>query len=404
MNLQQYLNDNGLQREDLLARIAQSLELDKTRAERIETSYNAIYDVLKRDEIFFSKIDFLVFPQGSKAIGTTVRPMGKDEFDLDIVIQIKEPYYNYTSSEIYNHLIRVLSSNDTYKSKLRKKNRCARIDYSGDFHMDILPGCIIVFDDNKLMVPDRELKNWTSSSPKGYANWFLEKSKIINDTILTSAFSNFIALKGAKSEQEELPDEDLYTKAPLKRAVQLTKRYRDIYFENDPKYKTSSIVLTTIFGELYNGEASIYETIDNTLNKIVNSYEEYQNLFKSQGVHKRVKVLNPVNSEEDFTDKWDKEPKYYIEFISFIKSYKQKWEQLKNGRFGIAEEIFGSDKTKKILTEQLKELSKNKGKELEAAGVTIMSGNTFVDSSGNINTSKGYKSKNNNNYGGFEYE
>ncbi|WP_452230014.1 nucleotidyltransferase domain-containing protein [Lacinutrix sp. MEBiC02404] len=402
MNLQQYLHENGLQREDILTRIAVSLELDETRKQRMESAYNAVYDILEKDEVFFSKVDFLVYPQGSKAIGTTVKPRGKEEFDLDITVEIRDPYYNYTSSEIYNHLIRVLSNNDTYKEKLVKKNRCARIDYVGDFHMDVLPGCIVISGDSKIMVPDRELSSWTSSNPKGYANWFTQKAETISSSNLNKAFRTFSALNEAKAEQEELPNDDVYSKEPLKRAVQLTKRYRDIYFEKNPKHKTSSIVLTTIFGELYEGESSIYQTIDSVLNKIVKRYADYQYLFESKGVYKRIKVLNPVNSDEDFTEKWDKEKEYYNQFIAFAKSYKEKWEKLKNGDFGVAEELFGSDRIKGILTEQLKELAKNEGNQLEAAGVTIMSGNAFVDKSGNVNSSTGYKSKENRNFGDIE--
>jgi hypothetical protein len=399
MNLQQYLHENGLQREDILTRIAVSLELDETRKQRMESAYNAVYDILQKDEIFFSKVDFLVYPQGSKAIGTTVKPRGKEEFDLDITVEIRDPYYNYTSSEIYNHLIRVLSNNDIYKEKLVKKNRCARIDYVGDFHMDVLPGCIVINGDSKIMVPDRELSSWTSSNPKGYANWFTQKAETVSSSNLNKAFRTFSALNEAKAEQEELPNDDVYGKEPLKRAVQLTKRYRDIYFEKNPKHKTSSIVLTTIFGELYEGEPSIYQTIDSILNKIVKRYTDYQYLFESQGIYKRIKVLNPVNSDEDFTEKWDKEKDYYNQFIAFAKSYKEKWEKLKNGNFGVSEELFGSDRIKGILTEQLKELAKNEGNQLEAAGATIMSGNTFVDKLGNVNNSRGYKSKENRNFG-----
>ena len=97
MNFQEYLYNHGFQREDLLARLAESLELDETRSKKMETAYNAIYDVLKADPVFFSKVDFVVYPQGSKAIGTTTKPIGKDEFDLDIVVQIRDFYYNYCS-------------------------------------------------------------------------------------------------------------------------------------------------------------------------------------------------------------------------------------------------------------------------------------------------------------------
>lgn len=403
MNFQDYLYRNGFQREDLLARLAESLELDETRSNKMETAYNAIYDVLKADPVFFSKVDFVVYSQGSKAIGTTTKPIGKDEFDLDIVVQIKDSYRNYTSSEIYNHLIRVFTSNDVYRPKLLKKNRCARINYAGDFHLDILPGCIIIPFEDKIMVPDRELATWTSSFPKGYAKWFTDKAEDVRETVLLrKAFTDYVTLSEAKAEQEDLPDENIYEKEPLKRAVQLTKRYRDIFFEKKPKHKTSSIVLTTIFGELYQGEASIYETIDNTLNRILERYTSYEKLFESSGVYKRIKVLNPVNEDEDFTEKWDKDKEYYTQFISFIRSYKEKWEQLKNGNFSVAEDLFGSARTKTILKSQLENLSGNGKNELEKAGLAILSGKSYVDDRGRISRDSGYPSKPNRNYGGVE--
>lgn len=402
MNFQQYLYDKGFQREDLLARIAESLELDESRSKKMESAYKAIYDVLKADTIFFAKVEFVVYPQGSKPIGTTTKPIGKDEFDLDIVVQIKDPYYNYTSSEIYDHLIRVFSANEVYRPKLVRKNRCARINYAGDFHLDVLPGCIIIRDSDKLMVPDRELKAWTSSYPKGYIGWFLTKAENVRQPLLKKAYGDYILLSEGKSEQEDLPEEDQYSKKPLKRAVQITKRYRDIFFSKKPKHRTSSIVLTTIFGELYEGESSIYETIDNVLNKILGNYSDYQNLYETKRIYRRIKVLNPVNKDEDFTEKWDDDKEYYHQFIAFVKSYKEKWERLKNGDLGVAEELFGSTRTKTILSEQLKNMGKGKGHNLEKAGATIFTGNNFVDKNGNITSDKGYESKPNRNYGGIE--
>ncbi|WP_442846262.1 nucleotidyltransferase domain-containing protein [Leeuwenhoekiella sp. H156] len=401
MNFQEYLYNQGFQREDLLARIAESLELNDSRTSKMVSAYNAIYDVLKVDPVFFSKVDFVVYPQGSKAIGTTTKPYGKDEFDLDIVVHVKDYYYNYTSSEIYNHLIRVFRSNDTYRSKLIPKNRCARINYSGDFHLDILPGCIVIYNEDKLMVPDRELSSWTSTFPKGYIGWFLDIAKDVRQPILLrKAYENFVTLTEAKAEQEDLPEENFYSKEPLKRAVQLTKRYRDIFFQKNQKYKTSSIVLTTIFGQFYQGEPSIYETIDNVLSRIINNYSDYQLLFENHGINKRIKVINPVNAEEDFTDKWDKDKEYYFQFIAFAKSYKEKWERLKKGNFGVAEELFGSSRTKTILKSQMENLSMGKSDTLEKAGLTILSGKNYVDTQGNISQDAGYESKPHRNYGG----
>ena len=58
--------DYVLQREELLARIAQELQLDKTRLERMETAYNAVADLLKKDNDFFDELIIEIYAQGSK--------------------------------------------------------------------------------------------------------------------------------------------------------------------------------------------------------------------------------------------------------------------------------------------------------------------------------------------------
>lgn len=113
-----------LQREELLARIAQELQLDKTRLERMESAYNAIAELLKKDEDFFDGLIIEVYAQGSKRIGTTVRPINDKDFDLDVVLHIYDPYYNHTPEKIYNALVKVLEKNGYYKSIMEKKKMC----------------------------------------------------------------------------------------------------------------------------------------------------------------------------------------------------------------------------------------------------------------------------------------
>jgi hypothetical protein len=138
---------------------------------------------------------------------------------------------------------------------------------------------------------------------------------------------------------EKLPTDNFKYKKPLQRGVQLIKRYRDIYFQKDDTYKTSSIVLTTIAGQFYNGEESIYDTIDNIVTSIRNNISN---------TPKRIIVVNPVNSEEDFTDKWEKEPQYYEAFKKFCDYLYAEWQLLKKEN-GVIEEgqilkgLFGDD-------------------------------------------------------------
>jgi len=229
-----------LQREELLARIAQELQLDKTRLERMESAYEAVYKLLENDKGFFSDLEVELYAQGSKRIGTTVKPINGDDFDLDTVLHLYDVYTNYTPEFIYNELLRVIENNEYYKSIREKKSRCVRLNYKGDFHMDILPACMwLIYDREKIAIPEKLRKNWSSGNPKGFAEWFLKIANSLNNSMLQN-YSKFLI--ESKVETEPLPEE-IYLKTPLQRAVQLIKRYRDIYYKNRNN-PVSSIVLT----------------------------------------------------------------------------------------------------------------------------------------------------------------
>lgn len=325
-----FLSDKTVQIDDILARAAESLQLDKTRREKIESSYKAIQEALENDNDYFFSKEFEIYPQGSVKIGTTVKPIGKNEFDLDIVLHIQNTKNSCDNPvKVYNELKRVLLNNGNYKDKVEPKTRCLRLNYANDYHMDILPGCNIDnSNEDEIYISDRELKSLLISNPRGYAKWFLDKANTIKTTLLEQAYA-----------AEELPSDDFVTKKPLQRAVQIIKRYRDLYFEKSPDYATSSIVITTLAGEYYQNQNSIFETIDNIIIQI------YNNDCKSQ----RIKVLNPVNNNENFTDKWINEPKYYSEFNKFIESLYKSWQQLKKDN-GIVE---NSSILKRILGENI---------------------------------------------------
>ena len=65
---------------------------------------------------------------------------------------------------------------------------------------------------------------------------------------------------------------------------------------------------------------SIFNTIDGIVSTIRN---------KVLGVPSRLKVVNPVNTDEDFTDKWEREPEYYTAFQAFSIHLYNEWQELK---------------------------------------------------------------------------
>lgn len=380
-----------LQREELLARIAEELQLDKTRQEKMETAYNAVYDLLKKDEDFFKDIEVEIYPQGSVRIGTTVKPINDEDFDLDTVMHIYDLYSKYSPTQIYNALVKVIEGNEYYKSIYEKKDRCVRLNYKSDFHMDILPACMPnLYEKMQIAIPEKKMQSWSSGNPKGFAEWFLNIANSIKSSMLKSYSQDLLE---AKIESEPLPN-DLYLKTPLQRSVQLVKRYRDIYYQNKD-YRVSSIVLTTLMARFYNGEESIFDAINNITSRI---RDGYLNAVKS---HLRFKVLNPVNEQEDFTDSWTDD--HYKSFYNFINDFYTKWQILKEN-FDISGheyiEIFGEGVYKKSLSEQVKTFSKSSSDVITKANGIILGNSAFTDSKGQINETKGVKNEPHHNYGG----
>jgi len=383
--------DYALQREELLARIAQELQLDKTRLEKMETAYNAVSETLKQDDDFFNNLEIEVYAQGSKRIGTTVKPINDEDFDLDTVLHIYDLYYNHSPEQVYNALVKALEKDSYYKTIMEKKKRCVRLNYKSDFHMDILPACMPnSYDKENIRIPEKALKNWSSGNPKGYGNWFLDIANSAKQPMLRH-YSQI--LLEAKVEAEPL-HEELYFKTPLQRAVQLFKRYRDIYFENKEN-EVSSIVITTLVASLYQQESSIFETIDNVARRIKENYLESVN----KGV--KFKVLNPVNSSEDFTDSWTNA--HYQSFYNFIADFYEKWQNLKNS-FETSKEdyikLFGEGVYKKSLNEQFKTFSKSSSDIFAKSSGLIVGGNAYTNSQGNININQGVKNEPHHNFGG----
>lgn len=355
-------SDAKTQLEDTLAKMAAAAELDQTRWNRLKSAYEAISKWLSDDQKFFGEVEIEIYPQGSVAIGTTTRPYGRTEFDLDVVIHIKLLSSNYDPETIFNEVIRRLQEHETYNKICEPKSRCVRLNYQGDFHLDVIPGCmVVIYNDELIDIPDSKIKEWLRSCPKGYQKWFIEIANRIQITLLEKAFS------AHKVEIEEYAK-----KKPLQRAVQLIKMRRNIYFNENPENAPASIILTTLAAQFYNGEPSISETFENIVAKIKSHVET---LYPNSPFE----LPNPVNPGENLADVWVDKPHLYQHFISFIESLDEEWQDLKEAH-GIEEEarlmkgMFGDEPYIKAMEARAEAMNQKR-----ANGLGILPSGMLVD-------------------------
>lgn len=333
----------NLQLDDLLERICFKLQISPTQHQLAEDRYKAIGNWLEADGSLLAAFKPVIYPQGSLRIGTTVRPLARQEYDLDLVCEIQIDWRKIDNPTVLLNAVETrLKQHDTYKTMLERKNRCIRVKYANEFHLDILPACPDPISGNCcVVVPDREAEEWKASNPRGYAAWFESCVKLSKGLVVERV--------------EPLPaQEPVEKKAPLKHVVQLMKRWRDIRYAKTLDIAPVSIVLTTLAGHHYSGQQFVSEGLTYVLNGIVDSLPP-----KGQ----RLVVLNPANLKEDLSECWGEKPGAYEAFVSGIVTFQRLWQEINQQR-GIhqitagLEALFGEDPTKGAVKEQAEFIEK----------------------------------------------
>jgi len=294
----------GLRKDlnEALRLIAAELDLDDTRYKNAEEKYQAVANWLQAIDSELAVYNPDIYPQGSFALGTVVKPLASDEYDIDLVCELEG--YTDTPTHVKQIVGDRLKQNSTYRSILEEMNRCWRLAYAGDFHMDTLPAKP---DEDRgrtaILIPDKELEDWSQSDPKGYVLWFRER--------MSAQFNlNRIAIaKSLNKEVEEVPDHKV--KTTLQQAVQLLKRNRDIQFADNPENKPISIVITTLAGYSYRNQDDLFSAIVSIATEMPNHITK---------VGDELWVANPVNPDENFADKWQDHPDRKKAFFDWIEN------------------------------------------------------------------------------------
>lgn len=311
----------------ILSKMCEVIDIPDSAYKLAEGRYKDLGEWFQRDDSSCALFNPRVFPQGSFRLGTVIRPLDANaHYDLDIVCKLENGISKLTHSQkelknIIGNEVEKYRSFRQIEEKKEEKRRCWRLHYKDrlNFHLDILP-CIpeerakinhlkdvMVYKGSTaslagtvseltVAITDRESEsygtisiNWDISNPEGYALWFESKMKLAEDL-----------LKERLRIEKALRIDDLPAykwKTPLQQVVQILKRHRDIMFLDKPQeIKPISIIITTLSAEAYQGELELADALRNILNNM-------PELVSSQ----KPEILNPVNPDENFADKWTNE-------------------------------------------------------------------------------------------------
>ncbi|ALA59442.1 nucleotidyltransferase [Nitrospira moscoviensis] len=320
--------------------IADSLDMPEQLQEQAVAKYQEVGRWLADTESPLQGNTPDVYPQGSARLGTLTKPVtDRDEYDIDAVALLQVMKQSISQQELKQRIGDRLKQHPEYRVFLEEKRRCWTLNFENGLHVDVLPA---IPDEEGLpesiLITDRELTRWQHSNPKGYAAWFWSRMKSIFEE------ERRALAKALQAEVEAVPDWKI--KTPLQRAIQLLKRHRDLHFQHDQDDKPASIIITTLAAWAYEGQTNLLDALAGMACTMPDHIESRKGVYW---------VVNPVNEEENFADKWKEHPQRRHKLLTWLNKVNVDLKTVGDVR-GIPEiaqalgASFGSPVTRKAVT------------------------------------------------------
>lgn len=299
----------------LIENACQSLEISPSQNELARKRYEAVGDWLSRaDDPLPATIAIRI--QGSVAIGTTVKPIGANEYDLDLVAHVRDLDVTISPASLKKSIGDRLRGNAVYANLLEEMPRCWRLNYANEFHMDITPSipnpsCAMGGE----LVPDKTLRIWKASNPQGYRAKFERRAALV--ARIRRAFGKAFDSARADAEIEPYP-ENRGLKGILRRIVQIAKRHRDISFIEDQTLAPLSIIVTTLASRAYEYCVTNFE-YDDELDLVCDVVRKMPIMMQVDIVNGRQtwSLWNMTTARENFCEKWNKDSRRAAAFFAW---------------------------------------------------------------------------------------
>lgn len=341
------------ERQRDILRIVQNMDISATMFKNAVEKYTALAEYLIRNGINAD-----IYPQGSFALGTVVRPYSCDEeknYDLDLVCQVKYNRNEITPARLRKQISDVLRRSEIYKSRLTEDETCFTIDYAdiGDvsFSIDVVPavnetaGRIQQLKrlskkselvEYSIAIPERpkgEVSDWITSNPKGYKQWFdgiNDEFNILDRQELRRSL--FEGNRAIYASVDDVP-KDL-ERTSVQRVIQILKYHRNVYYEhmNKAEEKPASAIINTIVA-LCAESTDVNVTVFDLLNYVLVNIAACGELLKHNSGDSTASIIvkengkwvleNPANADDNLADAWNENDEIPELFFKWVDSAKK---------------------------------------------------------------------------------
>jgi Adenylyl/Guanylyl and SMODS C-terminal sensor domain/Second Messenger Oligonucleotide or Dinucleotide Synthetase domain len=158
--------------------LTDTVNLSRERLDLLDSRVSSIVACVKADEQLKDLyIDHI--PQGSWPHRTIITPLPGKEFDADFLLHLQEvDEWTADPKEYIRQVRAAFKRSFVYKDMVRKKNRCVRIGYVNDCHVDVVPHLVLA--DGRQVIINYKDNQFEDTNPAGFTTWMHEKDDLAN--------------------------------------------------------------------------------------------------------------------------------------------------------------------------------------------------------------------------------
>jgi len=249
-------------------------------------------------------------PQGSMAHGTIIKPLPNHEFDADFLLEMTRPP-EWMPKDYIQEVYTALRTSSAYKDRVSRKNRCVRVQYANDMHVDVVP--YVEINGLNYITNRNEGENgaYERTNPTGYSEWLDDKNRIASGNLI--------------------------------KVLRLLKWLRDY----KGTFTCRSVILNALVGERISeinllNDTGYYADIPTTLVHVLEDLVKYLKPYSTYMPN----ITDPACPEIDFNHRWDNDQ--YLNFREKMIYYATKAraaydEPDRDTSLALWQELFGDD-------------------------------------------------------------
>lgn len=219
-------------------------------------------------------------PQGSWAHRTIIEPVTEnDEFDADFLLHLEENEdWSKEPQEYLRQTRAAFKRHSTYAAMVTKKNRCVRIVYANDCHVDVVPHLTLA--DGRQVIVNYADNDFEDTNPAGFTAWMKERDDLANGN--------------------------------LRVVIRLLKYLRDF----KGTFSCPSVILSTLVGSRVQpwDNTSRYADIPTTLVHLLEDLDTWLDLYPNMPL-----LDDPTCPGTSFNHRWNEDK--YRNFAAQVKRY-----------------------------------------------------------------------------------